>query len=690
MAHSIVFGADLMPMFSPQASRQPKYAVVIFKDGKIINRLEDVSRRKLVKLTWKFKPSILAIDNVFELASNVRKLIRFLSFLPSSLKVVQVTGSPSSGFKSLSVLVEEHGLSVGGKLSPLQAAEFSAKLAMMNVGYVVYPSRGESRIIVCRKRRPGEGGMSEDRFKRKIRLCVMRISREIKSLLDEHGFDYDMFYRESRSGFDSCFFIVYAPPDVVKGVVKSEDYGDVRVMVRKEYGSKLLFHPLGKDLPTDPMVKNYLIVGVDPGMVTGVAVLNLFGQLLLLTSKRHLSRSALINLLIDYGQPILIASDVNPPPTFVQKLASMLNASLFVPSQNLTSAEKQSIIKNYLDDFKPQLRSTMDSHMKDALSAAVKAYMSFKNKFEQAEAHARELNVLVPVKQLRALIVKGYNIRDAIEKLKIKYKSRKTDEKLLVEKRVKPKPPVSSEEVELLKKKLKAEKERVQVLLSQKEQLMGEIERLNRRIRELEETIQSLRSEISLELRRQREIASLELRVNQLTKIVNSLNVEREKLMDRINKWRKLFIKILGGSFIALKPVKNLTKDDVFRSIRLYNIGRDDAVYVYDLSVADDEAIRELARVKVKCVIGDYTPPNHILELFEEYVIPFILAGDVELTWIDEFPIARRDLVNVLSERIKSELIRKSEERELSRLKALFDEYRRERIGDLKDFNSSF
>jgi len=323
----------------------------------------------------------------------------------------------------------------------------------------------------------------------------------------------------------------------------------------------------------------------------------------------------------------------------------------------------------------------MNSHMKDALSAAVKAYMSFKNKFEQAEAHARELNVIVPVKHLRALIVKGYNIKDAIEKLKTKYMRRKIESKLKVEEKGKPKLSISSEELRLLKERLKVEKERVQALLSQRDQLLDRIEKLNRRVKELEKVIEFLRSEIALELKRQREIAMLESRVNQLTRLVSSLNADREKLASKINKWREVFSQILCGKLIALKPVKNLTKDDVSRSIHLYGIGRGDGVYVHDLSVADDEAVKKLAKIKVKCIVGDSPPPNHILELFEEYVIPFLTSSEVELDWIDDFPFARKDLMDSLCEKMRSELLRKSEERELRRLRALFDEYRRERVG---------
>ncbi|RLE52050.1 MAG: hypothetical protein DRJ20_00920, partial [Candidatus Methanomethylicota archaeon] len=666
--HELFMGIDLMSMSSPAGVRQPRYAVVIVKsDGEVVDRLEDVTRRRLVRLVWKFKPKVLAVDNVFELASSPRKLLKFMSLLPSHVRLVQVTGSPPAGFTPLSSLAQMHGLSVGGKLSPVQAAEVSARLAIRGVGYVACPVKGETRIVVCRQRVPGEGGMSEDRFERKIRTSVLRVAREIREVLDSKGFDYDLYVRKGKHGFDSCLFIVYAPRESLRGLVKPMKSGDVRVVVKRELSRKLTFMPLSGEKSSPSPVKDYLIVGVDPGVVTGVAAINLFGRLILLMSKRHLSRSQLVSTLMEYGYPILIASDVNPPPSFVEKLASMLSAQVFYPSHSLTVSEKQEILKRYFDEFKLQFTRSLDSHKRDALAAALKAYMNFRNKFEQAEAHAREAGAAIPSKELRALIIKGYSISDAIEKLKPKVEEPPTPAKVEV------KPPVERGEIQELREKLKAERRRVQALLAQRDQLTSRIEDLERKVWELERTIESLQVEMTMKIKKEREIAALESRINKLTSMLSSVSRERDELGRKLREWKQIFIKLLRGELIALKPFKNLTKDDAFKSLKIHNVQKGDAIYVHDLSFADLEVVKELSRIGVKCIVGCRSPPPHVLDVLEENVIPFILGEEVKLVWIDEHPLADKKLLEDLAGELKNRLMRIAEEREESRIRALFE-----------------
>ena len=66
-----------MPMSSPNSSRQARYAVVVLKEGEVSSKYLGVTRRKLLKLLWSFKPKILALDNVYELSSSSRGLLKF-------------------------------------------------------------------------------------------------------------------------------------------------------------------------------------------------------------------------------------------------------------------------------------------------------------------------------------------------------------------------------------------------------------------------------------------------------------------------------------------------------------------------------------------------------------------------------------------------------------------------------------
>jgi len=74
----------------------------------------------------------------------------------------------------------------------------------------------------------------------------------------------------------------------------------------------------------------------------------------------------LIKEIIKYGKPLIIASDVNPAPKAIEKIAKNLGSKLFFPEKSLTNLEKEKIIKN----FKEKIKS---SHEKDALAASLKS-----------------------------------------------------------------------------------------------------------------------------------------------------------------------------------------------------------------------------------------------------------------------------------------------------------------------------
>ncbi|MFQ6075597.1 MAG: DUF460 domain-containing protein, partial [Candidatus Bathyarchaeia archaeon] len=84
-----------MPQESPQAKTPPKYALVILEEGSVVKRFGAVSRSRLIRLVCSYHPDVLAVDNVYELASNSDMLKHLVSKLPPGTKMVQVTGPPS-------------------------------------------------------------------------------------------------------------------------------------------------------------------------------------------------------------------------------------------------------------------------------------------------------------------------------------------------------------------------------------------------------------------------------------------------------------------------------------------------------------------------------------------------------------------------------------------------------------------
>ncbi|MFQ5892336.1 MAG: DUF460 domain-containing protein, partial [Candidatus Methanofastidiosia archaeon] len=117
----------------------------------------------------------------------------------------------------------------------------------------------------------------------------------------------------------------------------------------------------------------YLIVGIDPGTTLGMAILDLNGNLKSLFSSKNLKRRDVIDKISKFGYPSVISTDVNPPPKMVEKLSKSFDTILHVPDSNLLVSEKNELCREY---------KVKNSHERDALSAALKAYNNFLNKFE--------------------------------------------------------------------------------------------------------------------------------------------------------------------------------------------------------------------------------------------------------------------------------------------------------------------
>jgi len=669
-------------MSTPSSRTQPKYAIAVFDGENVISRFENISRMRLVKLLWKFKPSILAIDNIYELASSNPKLLRFFKMFPLNVKIIQVTMT-SNGFKPLSSLAREYGLYDGGnKLSPIMAAELSAKLAFLGVGSECSYLKDETRILVCRGRRIGSGGMSEDRYERKIRTSVYNISMNIKSILDSKGFEYDVFFSRKRFGVDRCLFIVYASKSSLGGLIKNIDLGDVQIRVFEGSSNRIIFKPV-KMLEEDIAGEvEYLIVGLDPGVITGLAIIDLDGRLLYIGSKRNWGRNDVISEIIKFGKPIIIATDVHPPSSFVVKVASIVGAKVIEFGKSLSISEKKDLIYRYIEDYK--LNLDLNVHERDALSAALKAFYGFKNLFSKAEAHALELGFEGSHKALRALLIKGYNIKQAIEILS---RSRSVEEPVKVESGSSNVKPVSeSKIVEDLKRRLLLEEEKVRNLSMQRDELMAEISRLKAEVERLNSLLNSINSELNYRLKRDREIASLELRLNELKSSYMSLKSECDLLKSKIDDWNKFLMNVIRGEITILKYIKNLTIDDVNRSIKMYNIGKGDVVFISDFSVFDVEALKKLLDAGCMGVVGS-SPPKHVSEAFEEFEIPFIDASNVGVKFFEGYPYVDANALRNCLIKVKNELMEKSYIRRVEKFKRLFDEYREMRIKELEKLN---
>ncbi len=407
-----ILGLDILPGHSP-LNGNPQYAAVILVDGIIKRRIPSLSLDRIPDIVRNASIDAIAIDNIYELAPDNDRLASFFKKefenIPALIQTTLINGEKYS-IENLCKIV---GI-CRQKPGPLETAEVSALLAYNNIGTQILLFEEETRITIARGRVPGQGGMSRERYKRNIELLILRKTREVKEKLSKKGLDFDLFVRKGGAGLEGAVFIVYASRDKLKGLVKKSRGHDIVVDIEPVVKEKIEQIPLGKKVKIRPLREKYIIVGVDPGISTGVAILDLNGNIVDLFTKRWLSRNQLSRILYTYGKPVLIATDVYPPATYVKKLSASLNAHLYSPQRVISIQEKRDIASQISEKYGIRVR---DSHQRDALSAAYKCYQYYRIKFEQVEKEAEKYGIRIPIDEAKILVIKGVPVSEAVKRV---------------------------------------------------------------------------------------------------------------------------------------------------------------------------------------------------------------------------------------------------------------------------------
>ena len=97
--------------------------------------------------------------------------------------------------------------------------------------------------------------------------------------------------------------------------------------------------------------QKWIIVGFDPGLTVGIAILDLSGNVISTFSCKEISRAEVIKNIISHGKTVLIATDVYLAPKMVRKLASNLNSKIYYPSKTFTVSSKTELLDSYLNEI---------------------------------------------------------------------------------------------------------------------------------------------------------------------------------------------------------------------------------------------------------------------------------------------------------------------------------------------------
>ena len=665
-----IIGFDILPSYSPKSKRAPKFAAVILHNDDIVNEYEELSRGALLKLIRELRPKWLCTDNIFEIVPDSRSLFRLVDRIPTETKIVQVTGVPPRQI-ALKLLARRQGLYVKGKPTALESARIAAQLASRGVGHYLECFSEQSEIKVSRGKKPGRGGQSANRYRRRIHSEIQQMTRFIETQLKEASIDYDLDVRTSDFGYSSARLITNAPLPVISSLIESKKSGDWKVLI-SPVRKRVEFLPLEPKPATHRDKARYFILGIDPGTTAAYCLLSLEGRIRVLRSKKGLTRADIIREVYEKGIPVLIASDVPQVPHFVEKIASTINAPVFTPPKPIPVSEKQELARDYSETSRVR-----NAHERDALTAAVYAYRSIQSKLQQIDRIVREEQLQIDRNHLKALVIKGTSINEARATLE------RIDSE--VPEPIPEEQPQSQPEMELTQ-------ERFDALWSKNEQLLDEnrvlldkvedyqrfIEYLKFRESELSDSLEIINQENFWKIKRDREVEKTKSALKKAQHEADNLKKEMKTLRSRLELLRGVKHLEIRGDMLAVKVIPHFTRESIDEYHKKVGLKPGDIILFEDASGGGPQTAGLLVEHEIRALVID-TPLSHLpRDVLVKAVIPVIDAKDVELKRVDEFAfISRKKFDKIFQVFIK-------DVREQARLKGeeqlieLVEKYRRD------------
>ncbi len=643
-----IFGVDIASG-SPASRRTPSYSMVILDEGEVAG-FHMISRHKLIRLIRERQPDMVAMDNLHELASDRRELINILRRMPSSTRMVQVTGADNP--QSLIKLARYNGITFD-RTKPLQEAEACARLAAKGVGVVLSAFQERTWIKVSRRRSLGRGGWSQNRYTRKIHGAVMSLAREVEKQLREAGLQYTSRAVEGLGGYTRAEFVVEAPREKVQ--IRPGYYSDAQMLVQSMERPELQYKPLLQR-------RGYIIVGLDPGTTTGIAALNLCGELVDLISSRTLSSSDVIEWIAARGRPLIVATDVFPTPGHVEKVKRAFNAVLYSPGGDIPAEEKIALGKEF---------GYKNDHERDALAAALSAFKKYRNKFLLVE---KKVPSEIDPNEVKALVVRGYSIENAIIEFlpssSPSPRSTPPPEGIALD---------ASPDASALRLQNQQLAEQVRTLRSYLDELRAGLAEKEVALRVANGKLDRLRDKTAREIKRQHEIKIRDKEIERLRSVLRSERKHIKKLKKTLERQKKAEIIEETRGLQKLKPLAAFSREAVQLAAEQYRLEKGDWLLLEDASGGGKSTVELLREKEIAGVVtqGELAPAMR--EHFLEFCIPVFSSKSVPVQMINNMPFVRPQDVTAARAAWEEEMKDLLARLQAERLEGLFQEYRVER-----------
>ncbi len=626
---TVIFGLDILGR-TIKGNSSTLFSLVVLTENHI-DKYPKITRQMLFRKLYDLKPDYVAMDNIFELTPNAQGVVRFLEKIPAITSLIQVTGNPRTGMEKLQVLANKHEIKkdlsfphTAQKLNSLETAEICARLCQKHVGYEILAFEDEIRIVISKKKSHGKGGWSAPRYERISKSAVNQAATEVERILRQYNVTWEFYEYPQRR-----VYLVLLDMELIteiKSSVKSLTTDLVRVTLERITKPTLDFQPLDVNLAPEAHPLKNVIVGIDPGTTTGIAVLDIMnGYVLYLGSKRECGISEIIRISSKYGKVVCIAADVIPVPATVEKIAKMTGAKIFSPTTLVSSAQKREYLHDFRNITSQFVSGHLNSHERDALFGALKAFNNLRDQISkiQRTIHESYPELISNLNEIQRLVLGGNSISNAIN--------------LVSEKKTVLESPLRDDGKDHLTNVLKDENEKLQLKI---EAVYDELNQLDKEanywrnlarentleIKKLKDKLEKdalananrIHQKISEAVTR--EVGRIRTENQELRRRIRSNEQEMEKLKQIKNFWVK-------GREIPLKVIKSFSEDSIRDTERNYGLHEGDIVLVLNPTGGGAQTAQKLIDLGIRGILIPKDGPNfsdQALQQFTDNCLPYL------------------------------------------------------------------
>ncbi len=361
----------------------------------------------------------------------------------------------------------------------------------------------------------------------------------------------------------------------------------------------------------DMMVRRHIIVGIDPGTTVGLAMLNLHGEICALHSSKNMSIDDIVERIISEGLPAIIATDVETLPQTVEKVSASFEARLHVPQDSISLKEKNELAKG---------TQISNAHERDALAAAVKAYLHYKPKFDNIDTRLGQAGKMGLSEEVKALTLREYTVSEALSILE---------------------PPASPQVGSVAQTGAPCKIHTHPPIGPLKARIRNQrayISELESRILELKKTVRSLECEIASrdETTRLRAIESAvvcsrDRRITRLEKDRALLRRSHKRLAKELKALRGIQKLTVHDDLIVCHVLRRFLGQDIDALAKATGIKEGDILFVEDSSGGGASTAAKVASLGVKGIITQTEMSHTAREILEQHAVAVVAAAACDI-----------------------------------------------------------